>query len=173
MARSGGIARAARPICLAVAVMALCVGCTDRDGDRHDRAEPTSGAQDTAEKSGSGEQRSDLEPLLSRFTVLGEPSGATWYSGRLGRDDVLGPSTYWIDAVVELPQDELDALVEEHEPLEATSEPDVVADLRGEVPSGALLTDDGLDRAFSTAGFAGQVWLDPGARRVVITSKGQ
>ncbi len=46
--------------------------------------------------------RTDLEPLTKRFSALGGPVSATWMSGTMGDARVPGPSTYWLDAIVEL-----------------------------------------------------------------------
>jgi len=61
--------------------------------------------QAVAEKSGTGERRNDVEPLVRRFPLLGQPVAAVWYSGTMGSDDAPGPSTYWIDAVVTVDAD--------------------------------------------------------------------
>ena len=55
-----------------------------------------------AEKNGSDELRTDLEPLTSRSDAIGSPSSARWMSGTTGDDRVPGPSTYRIDAVISL-----------------------------------------------------------------------
>lgn len=58
---------------------------------------PTSRAQ----KSGDGVLGADIEPLTKRFAELGTPVKVHWKSGTLGSDAAPGPSSYWIDAVVE------------------------------------------------------------------------
>lgn len=55
--------------------------------------------------------RTDLDPLTTRFPDLGDPVSATWQSGTLGGDrDAPGPSTYWIDAVVNVEPEAADSL---------------------------------------------------------------
>ena len=131
------------------------------------------GTQQPAEKSGTGERRTDLAPLTDRFTALESPQGATWYSGTLGSGAAPGPSSYWIDAVIELSQEDVDALLDQYGPSASTTSPRVVDHLRGDVPDGTLLSGAELDRAFSTSGFVSQVWVDPEGRRLVLTAKGQ
>ncbi|MGH3924653.1 MAG: hypothetical protein ACRDTT_17630, partial [Pseudonocardiaceae bacterium] len=55
-----------------------------------------------AQKSGSGELRTDEEPLTKRFSVLEAPLEVRWMSGTYGSSRNPGPSTYWIDAVITL-----------------------------------------------------------------------
>lgn len=157
-----------------VVVATVGVGCGDRGATGpENRTDPSMGTQQPAQKSGTGERRSDLGPLTSRFSALPTPARATWYSGTLGRDAAPGPSSYWVDAVVELSREDVDALTQEYAPEAAAREPNVVADLRDDVPDGPLLAGDELDRAFSTAGFVSHVWLDVEGRRLVLTATGQ
>lgn len=125
------------------------------------------------QKSGTGERRTDLEPLTDRFPALGSPVSATWYSGTLGRDEAPGPSSYWIDAVVHLSQEQTGELVQRHDPRASDGGPDVVDDLRADLPTAPLLASEELDRAFSTTGFVSRVWLDPGSGRLVLSATGQ
>lgn len=165
--------RAVRIAVTAVVVAAVAVGCAERPTGSQDRTDPSMGTQQRAEKNGTGERRTDLAPLTDRFTALQSPQGATWYSGTLGSDAAPGPSSHWIDAVIELSEEDVAALVDQYGPSEATTSPQVVDDLRGDVPDGTLLSDVELDRAFSTSGFVSQVWVDREGRRLVLTAKGQ
>jgi len=80
-------------------------------------------SEDAAEKSGTGETRTDLEPLTKRFSALGDPVAATWISGTMGSSDVPGPSTYWIDAVVEVTPAQADELRRDYAPKPPTPHP--------------------------------------------------
>lgn len=123
-------------------------------------------------KSGTGELRTDLEPLAKRFPLLsGMAEKAEWMSGTLGDDRVPGPSTYWIDAVVTLPA----ATVAEigGGAGERGATPSVVEGLRDRLPGGPYLTGDALDDAFSAGKWATTAYLAKEANTVVLVATGQ
>ena len=126
-----------------------------------------------AAKNGTGEERHDLAPLTKRFSRLGEPVAATWYSGTLGSDRAPGPTSYWIDAVVELEPATVKELVAQFSPEPVDTTPDVVDDLEPALPAGELIGSKQLSEAFSSAGFSTTAWLDVTGRRLVLTAKGQ
>jgi hypothetical protein len=70
--------------------------------------------------------RTDRAPIASRFPRLGEFRAVHWVSGRLGDDRVPGPSTYFIEAVVELTPADASALAA-GAPAEAPQPPPVLA----------------------------------------------
>ncbi|MGM1060347.1 hypothetical protein [Saccharothrix sp. Mg75] len=125
-----------------------------------------------AVKSGTGELRTDLDPLLSRFPALGTPGGARWMSGTYGRADVPGPSTYWIDAVVALPADRVAGLVAAHHPTEQGLRPSVADGLRDGLPPGPFLTGEALTRAFSGGRWSATAYLDVRSGTLVLTATG-
>ncbi|HEX8865886.1 MAG TPA: hypothetical protein VF821_09545 [Lentzea sp.] len=127
---------------------------------------------DTAEKSGTGELRTDLEPLAKRFPVLDEAEHARWMSGTFGSDRVPGPSTYWIDAVVVLSGSKIDELRSGCAPESAGKSPEVVDGLRGELPGGPFVTGDCLDRAFNHDKWVAKAYLVPDRRTVVLVATG-
>ncbi|MCC8248673.1 hypothetical protein [Saccharothrix luteola] len=140
-----------------VAAVAL-VGCQAR-------AEP-------AVKAGTGQLRTDLDPLLSRFPVLGAPTGARWMSGTFGRADVPGPSTYWIDAVVALDPAAAEQLMTAHAPTAEGGTPDVVEGMRAELPDGPFLTGDALDAAFDHERWHVSAYLDADSGELVLVATG-
>ncbi|MFC6094507.1 hypothetical protein [Saccharothrix lopnurensis] len=125
-----------------------------------------------APKSGTGELRTDLAPLVKRFPVLDSPDTARWMSGTFGRSDVPGPSTYWIDAVVTLSPDAVERLVSAYAPTEVGEVPDVVEGMRDRLPSGPFLTGDALDAAFDHERWYASAYLDPGSRELVLVATG-
>ncbi|SDO48731.1 hypothetical protein [Lentzea jiangxiensis] len=127
---------------------------------------------EAAGKSGTGELRTDLEPLTKRFAALGTPEQARWMSGTFGSDRAPGPSTYWIDAVITLPKNEVDELRSAYGPESAGETPDVVDGLRGELPSGSFLTGERLDRAFAADRWFAKVYLVPDERALVLVATG-
>ncbi|QQQ75777.1 hypothetical protein IOD16_32670 [Saccharothrix sp. 6-C] len=155
--RTSSRSRPLRWLVVLVAAVAL-VGCQDR-------AEP-------AAKSGTGELRTDPEPLVERFPVLAALEGARWMSGTFGRADVPGPSTYWIDAVVTLPAAEVERVRSACAPADEGRAPDVVAGLRAELPGGPFLTGDALDAAFDHERWHVSAFLDPKSARLVLIATG-
>lgn len=158
---------------LAAGVVATAGSGCDGTTSSGPRTTSSAAASQQVQKSGAGERRTDLEPLTDRFPALGSPVSATWYSGTLGRDEAPGPSSYWIDAVVRLSQEQTERLEQRYRPRATDDGPDVVEELRADLPSAPLLTSEELDRAFSTTGFVSRVWLDPGSGRLVLSATGQ
>lgn len=143
---------------VALVAAAALVGCQAQ-------AEP-------AVKAGTGELRTDLDPLLSRFPVLGAPAGARWMSGTSGRADVPGPSTYWIDAVVTLDPAAAGQLMTAHAPAAEGGTPDVVEGMRAELPDGPFLTGDALDVAFDHERWHVSAYLDADSGELVLVATG-
>lgn len=127
----------------------------------------------TAVRSGSGEMRHDLKPLTDRFPLFAPATTATWMSGTLGDDRVPGPSSYWIDAVVTLPESDFEALRAQTDAQTTTDTPNVEQDLEASLPSGPFLRSDALDAAFSEDGRASIVFLDDDSESVILTSRFQ
>ena len=171
-------ARAARRLAgptaaLALAVLALgaCSPGSDPGATTTDRTRETTMAE-TPGKNGTGEVRTDLEPLTKRFSALGTPVAATWLSGTVGDDDVPGPSTYWIDAVVRLTPDAASAL-RAHSPAPTSETPAVEDGVRSALPSGGLLRSDALDAAFAQGSFRAKAYLSADSDTVVLVALGQ
>ncbi|OKI39365.1 hypothetical protein A6A25_00620 [Saccharothrix sp. CB00851] len=123
-------------------------------------------------KSGTGELRTDLEPLVQRFPVLGTPSAARWMSGTFGRADVPGPSTYWIDAVVTLSAADVERVRSAYAPTDQGKSPDVVEGMRGRLPDGPFLTGDALDAAFDHERWHASAYLDQNSGELVLVATG-
>jgi hypothetical protein len=125
----------------------------------------------SATKTGTGDVRTDLEPLTKRFSALGRPVSATWMSGTLG-GDAPGPSTYWIDAVVEV-SPETAATLRAASPEPTTETPDVEDGVRSAVPSGQLLRSTALDALFAEGSFRAKAYLAADSDTVVLVALGQ
>ncbi|GAA1977908.1 hypothetical protein GCM10009718_12960 [Isoptericola halotolerans] len=123
--------------------------------------------------SGQGELRADLEPLTDRFSALGTPVGATWASGTTGDREVPGPTTYWIDAVIQVDPAVAQALAAETSPVETTDAPDVVDALVPALPDGPLLTGPALDERFAESGFVTAAYLDVDDATLVLVALGE
>ena len=166
--------RVAGPTAVLALALALtaCTPGTDPGGRTTDGTRETTMAG-TPAKNGTGEVRTDLDPLTERFSALGTPVAATWLSGTVGDEDVPGPTTYWIDAVVQLDPAVAQSLAEESAPQETTEVPDVVADLTSALPDGPLLAGPGLDAQFAESGFTATAYLDLDDATLVLVSLGQ
>jgi hypothetical protein len=116
-----------------------------------------------------GPVRDDMAPLTRRFTALGDPVAARWKSGTLGDPDMPGPSSYWIDAVVQVSPAVAERLGDNTDDADP---PEVVDDLAPELPDGPWVGSEQLDRALSTSGFSADVRLDPGTDTVVVRAVG-
>jgi len=122
-------------------------------------------------KSGTGELRTDLEPLTKRFPFLTKVEKAEWMSGTLGDGRVPGPSTYWIDAIVTLPQSTVAEINKNTH--EATSPPTVVEGLKGHLPEGPFLTGKSLDDAFTSKDWSATAYLAKNTNTIVLVAMGQ
>ena len=150
-----------------VPVMAAA-GCSTEPTPSNDRTRST---VSTATKTGTGDVRTDLEPLTKRFGALGTPVSATWMSGTLG-GEAPGPSTYWIDAVVELTPEAASAL-RSTSPQPTTESPDVEDGMRAAIPSGQLLRSEALDAKFAQGSFRAKAYLAADSDTVVLVALGQ
>ena len=139
--------RPALVIAAAVLTLAAAGACSTEPNPPADRTRSTVSTVTPGTKTGSGEVRSDLEPLTKRFSALDQPVAATWMSGTLG-GDAPGPSTYWIDAVVRVTP-ETAATMRAASPEPTTETPEVQAGVRTGLPSGQLLTSKALFTATS------------------------
>ncbi len=132
---------------------------------------PRSPMTTTAEKSGDGRLRTDLEPLTNRFGALGQPIGASWMSGELGSGRAPGPTSYWIDAIVELTPETAATL--RGLATETAESADIVEGLASRVPEGTLTRSAALDAAFAEGEWRAQAWMVDGTDVVVLAAKGQ
>jgi hypothetical protein len=156
----------------AIAATTMVTASCSNSPSSSDQSSSTTRNSSHVEKNGSGERGADLEPLVKRFAALGAPISATWYSGTLGDDDVPGPTSYWIDAVVVLEPAATDSLISKYSAVPTDTRPETVPDLTGDLPSGELLRSPALDAEFSTT-FSTQVWISRESGQVVLTARGQ
>jgi hypothetical protein len=137
-------------------------------------------------KSGTGQLRTDAEPLLKRFPLLGRPLALQWMSGTLGDSRVPGPSTYWIDAIVDLPPEHAAWLRQNYglpsagssaTGSAATAEPPTAAipnltpALQALLAPGPWQSSRELNTALSQQGFLVRAYLQ--ADRLVLVALGQ
>lgn len=168
---SHGVLATALAVVACGAVLGACAR-TPADSTPASRSTRTDQAG-AATKQLSGGLRTDLEPLTRRFPALGVPVRAAWASGTMGSDQVPGPSTYWIDAVVTLAPDTATILraYAVSSPV-VSSSPAVVDLVRPQLPSGSLRTSAELSRAVSVQGWAVTAYLADGTDVLVLTGTG-
>jgi len=124
----------------------------------------------SAKKDGTGEVRHELEPLTSRFPQLSDAEAATWMSGTMGDPRVPGPSTYWIDAIVELPEAKHAGLLKAGSASELPLPEDFSPQLRGAIPAGQVVNSRELDERFSQGRFASNVYVVTDGRTVILST---
>lgn len=154
-------------LCAVLLAALLAVSCGSGAGgsDEGEGMPPTK-----ATKSGTGELRTDLEPLVTRFPVLEGVDAARWMSGTYGDSRNPGPSTYWIDAVIELPKAKAEELRSRYAPTSTNAEPEVVAGLRDELPSGPYLRGEELDAAFKHGRWWASAYLSEAGELVLVAT---
>ncbi|MFI9400598.1 hypothetical protein [Nocardia sp. NPDC052316] len=131
-----GPTRVSAAAALAAAVLAV-LGCTSPFSDSAPQ-ERTSQVSDTV--------RADPEPLMKYFPLIGRPVSVSWI-GWNNSSGVPGPSTYWVDAVVELEPATAAELRSRYAPAEPVAAPTLKDGLRQTVPVGTFVTGPEFDAA--------------------------
>ncbi|MGH3975418.1 MAG: hypothetical protein ACRDS9_19120 [Pseudonocardiaceae bacterium] len=139
----------------------------------HAPAENEGGSVSTeTQKAGTGELRTDEEPLMKRFSVLEAPREVRWMSGTYGDSRNPGPSTYWIDAVITLDDDQIDELTTAYSPASTSQTPSVVDGMKEHLPPGPFQTSDALNTAFKEGRWWARAYLDPQSNKLVLVATG-
>lgn len=125
-----------------------------------------------AKKLGSGELRTDAEPLTKRFSVLNDPLAVQWMSGTYGDPRIPGPSTYWSDAVITLDDSQIGHLMTSYSPALSGQTPSVVDGMKQYLPPGPFRTSDALDAAFRQGRWWARAYLDPQSHKLVLIATG-
>ncbi|WP_420120361.1 hypothetical protein [Nakamurella sp.] len=115
----------------------------------------------SATRADPGPLRTDEDPLVRRFPPLGDPVAVSWRSGTTGDPAVPGPSTYWIDAAVQL-DPTVAAGLRTTAGLSAAQLPALPSDVLAAAGAGPWLSGAALDAAFTTSGFGAQAYLSAG-----------
>jgi hypothetical protein len=117
----------------------------------------------------TAEVRTDRDPIATRFPRLGAFTDVHWVGGTLGDDRVPGPSTYFIEAVVNLAPDDVARLSGEYELTPAPAPPQAPQSLAPFLEGGgAWATSDELEAGFGPQDWASDVFvrLDDGVAYV-------
>lgn len=145
-----------------VAALGVVSACQPKDATQ---------SSSPATKAGDGRIRTDLEPLVSRFPALGTPRSAQWSSGTMGDPAQIGPSTYWIDAVVELdPQTTRDLTGTALHQDDTTY--DLVPAIAALVPAGAKTSSPELRTKFALTDWRVSVGIVRGTDTLVLSALG-
>lgn len=126
---------------------------------------------DDVNRSIEKEAMTDPGPVQARTTGLPPDGEYLWYSGTMG-SDAPGPTTYWVDARVVLPDptgSSFAGLCDD----DAEAKPDVVAPLAAELPEGPYRSCDALDSAVAPPEWNPQVWISEDASTLVIRLVGE
>jgi hypothetical protein len=118
--------------------------------------------------------RTDREPITQRFPQLGDFTEVHWLGGRLGDDRVPGPSTYTIEAVLDLAPDDLARLRTRYSflPGGGPVPPEPLRPFAGPAP-GPWSTSPELDAAAGPPGWASHVWLRFDTGTAYVSAKGE
>ncbi len=133
---------------------------------------PSADSLTSADKSGAGVIRTDLEPLIVRFPALGEPVSAQWSGDALGNSDDPSPHTGWIEAVVEVTPDVANQL-SDLGLSPADTPPALTPEIAALVPQGDLLTAPAMASSFALASGQVRAYLVSGTNTIVISAVGE
>jgi hypothetical protein len=117
--------------------------------------------------------RTDRAPIASRFPRLGEFRAVHWVSGRLGDDRVPGPSTYFIEAVVELAPADAAALAARYPAAAAPTAPQAPPVLATFVPGGPWTRSTALEDGFGPQGWQTTVRIAPDHAVAYVSAVGE
>lgn len=120
---------------------------------------PSTSFGPSATRADPGPLRSDEQPLTGRFAALGDPLAVAWRSGTTGDPAVPGPSTYWIDAAVQVQPATAATLAATSGLTPAELPADLPADVRAAAGDGPWRSGEALNEAFGTAGFGTQAFI--------------
>ena len=81
-----------------------------------------------------------------------------------------GPSTYWIDAIVELPETAHAELLKTASSTEQPLPDDFSPQLQGALPTGKLLTSIELNERFSYGTFVSKVYLVRDGQTLILST---
>jgi hypothetical protein len=168
------MARALDALVMTTTLAVLATACSG-GGDRSDDSAGASPAP------AEGEVREDPAPLTRRFPAVGDPVSVRWMSGVLGegdsgsdaRIDVPGPSTYWIEAVIELAPDSAERLRSWALASSAPSDegpPPLHELLRSSLPDGPFLAGDALDAGLTDDEWSTDAYLSEDGHTLVLLS---
>ena len=120
-----------------------------------------------AAKHGDGTVKTNLDSITNRVPGLAGATAVSWTGGTTGDDRAPGPTTYWIDAVLDVPAETLSELrtTFETKPVDA---PDLAPALEGVLPEGPFESSFELDKSLSSGDWQVQAYLAPDSNQLVV-----
>jgi hypothetical protein len=116
--------------------------------------------------------RTDPRPIVRRFGLLRNLTRVRWQGGSLGEDRAPGPSTYFINALVELPRAKVRAL-ERRFAFAPARAPAIPARLRSpSTDHAAWRRSQSFEAVLPPESWGGRAYLDRRHRRVFLTMLG-
>lgn len=91
-------------------------------------------------------------------------------SGTMGDSGTPGPSTYWIDAIVKLPETEHAELLKADSAMENPLPKDFSPRLLAAIPTGQLLTSSELSERFSHGDFASKIYAVADGETLILST---
>ncbi|MGV9415865.1 hypothetical protein ACWDOP_38715 [Nocardia sp. NPDC003693] len=84
--------------------------------------------------------RNDLDPLTKRFPAIGRPVAADWITWNNSSDRSVGPTTYWLQAIIQLEPGVANDLRTKYQPAEPATPAGLQEKLLPHLPSSAFKT---------------------------------
>ena len=118
--------------------------------------------------------RTDRQPIEKRYPQLGAFTSVHWLGGTLGSDRVPGPSTYFIEAAVELRAEDAATLRHQNSfAPTADPQPSPPAPLTGHLDGSGWTTSRELDQTVSPSEWVVHVYLRPDQPVAYLSAMGQ
>lgn len=112
------------------------------------------------------------EPVLSRTAGIPATSEFLWWSGTMG-GGAPGPSTYWVDALVSVDEQQIIRWRELCDPAADAVAPEVVDELAAELPAEDYLECPELASQLSDGTWECRVWISPSHPSIVLALVGE
>lgn len=116
--------------------------------------------------------QTDPEPVLSRTAGIPAASEFLWWSGTMG-GGAPGPSTYWVDAFVNVDEQQTAQWRELCDPEADAAAPEVVEDLTAELPVDDYTECPELASQLSDGAWECRVWLSRTHPSIVLALVGE
>ena len=154
----------ARPRTRRAVLIAAVLGATACLTDREEEPEMTRAAQKNIEKSA----QTDPSPLLSRTRGIPEEATVLWFSGTTG-NGAPGPSTYWIDARIEVDDAQAEQWRSLCEEAGEPAAPDVVPELAEELGNEEFRECPALAAKLGDGQWEQRAWVSNKGPVIVLT----
>ena len=148
-------------------LIAAVLGLTACLRDRPDAPAEPAGAQKILEKSA----QTDTAPVLSRTRGISEDATMLWFSGTMG-SGAPGPSTYWIDARIEVDDAQAQQWRSLCDGVGEPSVPDIVPELADALDGEQLTECPALAAELGDGRWEQRAWISAEDPVVVLTLLG-